>query len=97
MNQLLRRLLTCGCLGMSLFSAMPAMAQITVDADKNIANIRSLKSLQTNIESSNLDNTVVVAETEIADSSSSAEVVKTEASTRSPLPCRIFPTASMEQ
>ena len=96
MNQLLGCLLTGGCLGMSWFMAMPSVAQTTVESNKSIGTVSSVKNLQANFESDS-KNTVIVAETEVADSSNFAEVVTSEASTRRPLPSRIFPATSMQQ
>lgn len=97
MNQLLGCLLTCGCLGISLLMAMPSVAQTIVESDKGIATVSLIKNLQADFESSDPENTVIVAETEVTDSSNTAEVVTSEASIRRPLPCRIFPAASMQQ
>jgi hypothetical protein len=51
--------------------------------------------LQANLKSLDLENTVIVAETEVAENAT--EAVTPQASTRRPLPCRIFPSASMSQ
>lgn len=95
MNKLLGIFLTFGCLGISLFMAIPAVAETPVESDKNIAAVRSTKALQANLKSFDSENTIIVAETEVADNAT--EVVTNQPSTRRPLSCRIFPSASMAQ
>jgi|GEM_PF-6915472 hypothetical protein len=95
MNQLLGSFLTCGCLGFSLLMAIPAIAETPIEFDQNMATVRSKKALPENLKSFDSENTVIRAETEVAENTT--EAVTTQISNRRPLPCRIFPAASMSQ
>lgn len=97
MKNFLGCLLSFGCVGLSLFSAMPGLAETNHELDKNVTTVSSNKAIETHLKSISIDDTVVIAETEVADSSNSTEAITEQPSTRQPLPCRIFPAASMQQ
>ncbi|MGB3533035.1 MAG: hypothetical protein WBA13_05905 [Microcoleaceae cyanobacterium] len=96
MKQSLEYLLTCGCLGISLLMAMPAVAETNIESDKNIVTVRSIKAIETHLKSLDSENTMILAEEDSA-SAVTVEAVFEPPSTRRPLPCRIFPTTSMQQ
>jgi hypothetical protein len=97
MKNFLGCLLGCGCIGMSLFFAVPGLAENNNEFDKNLTTVSSNKAMETHLKSFQIEETTVVAETEVADSSNSTEAITEQPSTRQPLPCRIFPAASMLQ
>ncbi|MGB3405018.1 MAG: hypothetical protein WBA77_20205 [Microcoleaceae cyanobacterium] len=97
MKNFLGCLLGCGCIGMSLFFAVPGLAETNNELDKNLTTVSSTKAIETHLQSISIEDTVVIAETEVADSSNSTEAITEQPSTRQPLPCRIFPAASMQQ
>ena len=96
MKNFLGCLLSFGCVGLSLFSAMPGLAETNNELDKNVTTVSSSKAIETHLKSVSINDTVIIAETEVADLSQT-EAITEQPSTRQPLPCRIFPAASMQQ
>ena len=96
MNNFLGCLLSFCCIGLSLFSSMPGLAETNNELDKNLTTVSSTKAIETHLQSISIEDTVIIAETEVADLSQT-EAITEQASTRQPLPCRIFPAASMQQ